>query len=107
MKPKSANLYTASSSTYSGLSIFLAFQSPLYSGLSFIGASHSPSSSSSQSSGFFASLSTIRFSSTQSSGFFVLGIVNHGFISPIVRLLVSRVGDLFWLQHLPIFFDRP
>merc|ERR1712185_151974 len=82
MNPKSAYLYTASSSTYSGLSIFLAsqtplysgleillaFQSPLYSGLSFIGASHSPSSLSSQSSGFFASASTMRLSVTQSSG---------------------------------------
>merc|ERR1719305_1815607 len=54
MKPNSANLYTASSSTNSGLS--------------FMGASHSPSSSSSQSSGFLASASTIRFSVTQSSG---------------------------------------
>merc|ERR1719433_714459 len=86
-KPKSVYLYNESSSSYSGLAIFFAsqmplyagfeirlpYQSPLYSGLSFIGASHTPSSSSSQSSGFFASLSTIRFSSTQSSGFFVSG----------------------------------
>eukprot|EP00444_Apocalathium_aciculiferum_P042342 CAMPEP_0183539186 /NCGR_PEP_ID=MMETSP0371-20130417/30161_1 /TAXON_ID=268820 /ORGANISM="Peridinium aciculiferum, Strain PAER-2" /LENGTH=48 /DNA_ID= /DNA_START= /DNA_END= /DNA_ORIENTATION= len=43
-------------------------QSPLYPGLSFVGASHSPSSSSSQSSGFLASVSTMRFSSTQSAG---------------------------------------
>merc|ERR1712078_685186 len=87
IKPKSSYLYTLSSSSYSGLAIFFAsqkplyagfeirlpYQSPLYASLSFIGASHSPSSSSSQSSGFFASLSTIRFSSTQSSGFFVSG----------------------------------
>jgi hypothetical protein len=38
-----------------------------------MGASHSPSSSSSQSSGFFASASTIRFSVTQSSGFLSSG----------------------------------
>merc|ERR1719221_1853179 len=87
MKPKSAYLYTALSSSYSGLSIFLASQKPLYAGfeilfathsplkagLSFMGASHSPFSSSSQSSGFLASGSTILFSSTQSSGFFSLG----------------------------------
>merc|ERR1719482_876229 len=62
IKPKSAYLYTESSSSYSGLEIFFAsqkplyagfeillpVQSPLYSGLSFMGASHSPSSSSSQ-----------------------------------------------------------
>merc|ERR1740138_1405104 len=86
-KPKSAKLYTLSSSSYSGFAIFFAsqiplyagfdirlpYQSPLYSGLSFIGASHSPSSSSSQSSGFFASVSTIRFSSTQSEGFLSSG----------------------------------
>merc|ERR1712070_116464 len=86
-KPKSLYLYKLSSSLYSGFAIFfcsqkplyagfeirLAFHSPLYSGLSFIGASHSPSSSSSQSSGFFASGSPMRFSSTQSSGFFVSG----------------------------------
>merc|ERR1712183_626507 len=86
-KPKSEYLYRLSSSLYSGLAIFfcsqkplyagfemrLAVHSPLYSGLSFIGASHSPSSSSSQSSGFFASASVIRFSSTQSSGFFSAG----------------------------------
>merc|ERR1712217_487801 len=86
-KPKSPYLYTMSSSSYSGLAIFFAsqkplyagfemrltYQSPLYTGLSFIGASHSPSSSSSQSSGFFASLSTMRFSSTQFSGFLSSG----------------------------------
>merc|ERR1712083_836039 len=69
MNPKSANLSTASSSSYSGLSIFFASQNPLYAGLailftyhsplkaglSFMGGSHSPSSSSSQSSGFLAS----------------------------------------------------
>merc|ERR1719277_567079 len=82
MKPKSAYWYSVSSSWYSGLAIFFASQtplyagfemrftcqSPLYAGLSFIGASHSPSSSSSQSSGFLASSSTIRFSSVQSLG---------------------------------------
>merc|ERR1719247_4039209 len=87
MKPKSAYLYTALSSSYSGLSICFASQTPLYAGLvilftyhsplkaglSFMGGSHSPSSSSSQSSGFFASGSTIRFSVTQSSGFLSLG----------------------------------
>merc|ERR1719388_780537 len=87
MKPKSSYLYRRSSSEYSGLAIFFASQkplyagfeilltyhSPLYSGLSFMGASQSPSSSSSQSSGFFASLSTTRFSSTQSSGFLSAG----------------------------------
>merc|ERR1712139_336975 len=87
MKPKSLNLYTVSSSSYSGLSIFFASQKPLYagfetrltdhsplnSGLSFMGGSHSPSSSSSQSSGFLASASTMRFSVTQSSGFLSAG----------------------------------
>merc|ERR1719247_3853185 len=87
MKPKSAYLYTALSSSYSGLSIFLASQKPLYagfdilltdqspwySGLSFIGASHSPSSSSSQSSGFLSSGSSIIESSTQSEGFLSSG----------------------------------
>merc|ERR1719291_608698 len=73
MNPKSAYLYTESSSSYSGLSIFFASQRPLYAGLSFMGGSHSPSSSSSQSSGFLASESTMRFSSTQSSGFLSLG----------------------------------
>merc|ERR1712039_990331 len=87
IKSKSSYLYRASSSSYSGLSICLAAQTPLYSGfemrftyhsplyagLSFVGASHSPSSSSSQSSGFFASLSTMRLSSTQSSGFLSSG----------------------------------
>merc|ERR1719247_595933 len=87
MKPKSAYLYTVLSSSYSGLSIFFASQEPLYAGfemrltdhsplnagLSFIGGSHSPSSSSSQSSGFLASASTMRFSVTQSSGFLSSG----------------------------------
>merc|ERR1711959_496421 len=58
MKPNSSYLYTALSSSYSGLSIFFASQKPLYagleirftdhsplnSGLSIIGGSHSPSS---------------------------------------------------------------
>merc|ERR1712137_1328215 len=99
-KPKSEYLYKLSSSLYSGLAIFfcsqkplyagfemrLALHSPLYSGLSFIGASHSPSSSSSQSSGFFASGSTMFF-------FYPIvrllrfGIIDHGIINPIIGLL--------------------
>merc|ERR1711992_352606 len=58
---------------YAGFEMRLTYQSPLYAGLSFIGASHSPSSSSSQSSGFVASGSMIRFSSVQSSGFLSSG----------------------------------
>merc|ERR1719504_48104 len=58
---------------YSGFEIRFTDQSPLNSGLSIIGGSHSPSSSSSQSSGFFASASTMRFSVTQSSGFLSSG----------------------------------
>merc|ERR1712032_1005213 len=100
-KPKSAYSETLSSSTYSGFAIFFAsqiplyagleirlpYQSPLYASLSFIGASHSPSSSSSQSSGFFASVSTIRFSSTQSSGFLSSG-------SSIMELSTQSLGFL-------------
>merc|ERR1712037_229111 len=101
IKPKSSYLYTALSSSYSGFAIFLASQmplyagfvilltdqSPLYAGLSFMGASHSPSSSSSQSSGFFASSSTMRFSSTQSSGFLSSG-------SSIMELSTQSSGFL-------------
>mmetsp|Transcript_23647 Transcript_23647/g.79434 ORF Transcript_23647/g.79434 Transcript_23647/m.79434 type:complete len:274 (+) Transcript_23647:322-1143(+) len=44
---------------YAGFSMRFGFQGPLYSGLGIIGGSHSPSSSSSQSSGFLASGSAI------------------------------------------------
>jgi len=74
-----------------GFFIRFGFHSPLYFGLSINGASHAPSSSSSQSSGFVASGSTILSGSlsqslgfvsvgssiyslsTQSDGFFALG----------------------------------
>merc|ERR1719326_1904673 len=42
MKPKSGKLYTLSSSSYSGLSIFFASQKPLYAGFETRLTDHSP-----------------------------------------------------------------
>merc|ERR1712039_1018790 len=121
MKPKSSYLYRALSSSYSGLSIFLASQTPLYSGfeirftyhsplyagLSLVGASHSPSSSSSQSSGFFASLSTMRFSSTQSSGFLSSGSSIMESITQSSGFLSSGSGISFGFRSSQSSFRDP
>mmetsp|Transcript_81906 Transcript_81906/g.264387 ORF Transcript_81906/g.264387 Transcript_81906/m.264387 type:complete len:286 (-) Transcript_81906:74-931(-) len=80
-------------------------QSPLYSGLSFVGASHSPSSSSSQSSGFLASVSTMRFSSTQSAGFLSSGSSIMESSTQSLGFFVVRVGDLLGREHLPVLLQ--
>merc|ERR1719198_1075976 len=35
-----------------------------------------------------------------------LRVVNHGIIDPVNGLLVIGVGDLLWLQHLPVLLQR-